>query len=106
MNEPINCDVRKELNRYEKLLLFLRLWQYAAMHSKLFYACELRLIDPPIKISTASWGCPTAAFVICLSFCYPRLMLRFPYPIIKSFIEEVNSRGETISYLDVDSVLF
>ncbi|MBD2491129.1 hypothetical protein [Aulosira sp. FACHB-615] len=89
----------------KKLLLFLRLWQYAAMHSKLFHACEVRLVDPPVQISTASWGCPSV-FVIRLAFYPPRLMLRFPYTIIKSFIDDANSRGKTISYSDVDSVLF
>ncbi|MBE9208829.1 hypothetical protein IQ244_20240 [Nostoc sp. LEGE 06077] len=90
----------------KKLLLFLRLWQYAAMHSKLFYACEIRFLQAPISVSATAWGCPRVEFLFRLSLSRPRLLCRFPYPIIKSFIDDANSRGESMSYLDVDSVLF
>lgn len=90
----------------KKLLLFLRLWQYAAMHSPLFRACEFRLINPPISFSASFWGCPTSVLVFRLSLSLPQITIFFPYPIIKSFVEKANSKGESISYYDVDSVLF
>lgn len=75
------------------------------MHSPLFYACEIRFLQAPVSIAAIAWGCPTTEFLLRVSFTRPRLLIRFPFPIVKRFIDDANSRGEFISYLDVDSVL-
>ena len=89
------------------IILFLRLWCWAAMHSPDFHEFQLHL-DPPlltIKLATADWTFSHLA-TIHISVWIPRLCLDMPEHVIEKFVHSMKSEGEIIEFWFDDGIPF